>query len=140
MANPDFDHGMILDEENFLSLNSPYLDFGWDGNPSVQDYINRIAPEIADEMEFSLGISERQERYHVNIDLHPNMQILQDMAAPRQTEEVRMAQALRYAVPSETTNDEEFRTDPELDESWEVTSSDLIVTGLIAATILYCIL
>src|ERR1700734_2897178 len=110
MANPDFDHGMILDDENFLSLNSPYLDFGWDGNPSVQDYINRIAPEIADEMEFRLGISERQERYHVNVGLHPNMQMLQDMAAPRQTEELCMAHALRYAVPSETTNDEEFRT------------------------------
>jgi hypothetical protein len=140
MANPDFDHGMILDDDNFLSLNSPYLDFGWDGNPSVQDYINRIAPEIADEMEFRLGISERQERYHVNVGLHPNMQILQDMAAPRQTEEVRMAQALRYAVPREIEDDEELRTDPESDESWEVTSSDLIVTGLIAATILYCIL
>jgi hypothetical protein len=140
MANPEVDHGMILDEDNFLSLNSPYLDFGWDGNPSVQDYVNRIAPEIADEMEFRLGISERQDRYHVNVGLHSNMQILQDMAAPLQSEELRMAQALRYAVPSEIEDDAELRTDPESETSWEVTSSDLIVTGLIAAAILYCVL
>ena len=139
MANPNIDHGMIMDTENFSSLNSPYLDFGWDGNPSVQDYINRIAPEVAEEMEFRLGISERQRQYHINIRLHPNMQILQDMAAPSQSEQLRIAQASRYAVPSDTTNHEEFRTDPESDRSWEVNSSDYIVIGLIAATILYCL-
>jgi len=60
MADPEVDHGMIMDEDSFLNLNSPYLDFGWDGNSSVNDYINRIAPEIADEIEFRLGINERQ--------------------------------------------------------------------------------
>jgi hypothetical protein len=139
MANPELDHIMILDADNFLSLHSPYLDFGWDGNPYVQDYINRIAPELAEEMEFRLGINERQDQYHIDIPLHPNMQILQDLAAPRQSEHVRIAQALRYAVPSPTTEDDEFRTDPESTETWEVTRSDCVVIGLIAASILYCL-
>ena len=72
MANPEIDHGMIIDEDSFLNLDSPYLDFGWDGNPSVNDCINRIAPEIADEMEFRLGINERQNQYHIDIPMHPN--------------------------------------------------------------------
>ena len=139
MANPELDHGMILDADNFLSLHSPYLDFGWDENPSVQDYINRIAPELAEEMEFRLGINERQDQYYIDIPLHPNMQILQDLAAPRQSEHVRIAQALRYAVPSPTTEDDEFMTDPESAETWEVTRSDCVVIGLIAASILYCL-
>ena len=130
MANPAINHGMIMDTENFSSLNSPYLDFGWDGNPSVQDYINRIAPEVAEEMEFRLGISERQRQYHINIRLHPNMQILQDMAAPSQSEQLRIAQASRYAVPSDAANHEEFRTDPESTETWEVTRSDCVVIGV----------
>ena len=140
MANPELDHGMIMDADNFLSLHSPYLDFGWDGNPSVQDYINRIAPELAEEMEFRLGINERQDQYHIDIHLHPNMQILQDLAAPRQSEDVRIAQALRYACPSPPTENNEFRTDPEPAETWEVTSSDYIVVGLIVASILYCLI
>jgi hypothetical protein len=135
MADPEADHGMILDDNSFLSLQSPYLDFGWDGNSSVQDYINRVAPEIADEMEFRLGINERQDRYHSDIPLHPNLQTLVDLAPPRQTAEERMAQLLRYALPSPTTQTDELRTDPEHTETWQVTHSDYVIIGLIAVSI-----
>jgi hypothetical protein len=135
MADPEIDHGMILDDNNFLSLQSPYLDFGWDGNYSIQDYVNRIAPEIAEEMEFRLGVSERQDRYHIDIPLHPNMQILEDLAPTRQTAEERMTQILRYALPSPTTENDELRTAPELTETWEVTDGDYVIIGLIAVSI-----
>ena len=126
---------MILDDNNFLSLQSPYLDFGWDGNYSIQDYVNRIAPEIAEEMEFRLGVSERQDRYHIDIPLHPNMQILEDLAPTRQTAEERMAQILRYALPSPTTENDELMTAPELTETWEVTDGDYVIIGLIDVSI-----
>jgi hypothetical protein len=86
MTNPEVDHGMIMDENAFLSLQSPYLNFGWDGNPSIQDYVNRITPEIADEMEFHLGINEHQSQYHINISLHPNLQALQDLTPSRHSD------------------------------------------------------
>ena len=102
MADPEVDHGMIMDENSFLSLQSPYFDFGWEGNPSVQDYINRIAPEIADEMEFRLGINERQNQYHIDVPLHPNVQTLRDFIPTRHTEAEQLAMILRYALPQPT--------------------------------------
>jgi len=113
MANPEFDYGMILDEDSFLSLNSPYFDFGWDGNPSVQDYINRIAPEVADETEFRLGINERQSRYHIDIPLHQNFQALEEFIPSRHTITERMETILRYALPKPSCINEELETDPE---------------------------
>ena len=135
MADLETDHGMILDDNSFLSLQSPYLDFGWDGNYSVQDYINKIAPEIADAMEFRLGINERQDRYHVDIPLHLNLQILVDLAPPRQTAEERMTQILRYALPSPAAQTDELRTDPEHTETWRVTNNDCVIIGLIVVSI-----
>ena len=137
MADPEIDHGMILDNDFFLSLQSPYLDYGWDGNFSVQDYLNRIAPEIADEMEYRLGVNEHQDRYHIDIPLHPNLQTLVDLATPRQTDEERMAHVLRYALPNPISETDEFRTDPEPTETWQVSISDYVIIGLIAVSILY---
>ena len=137
MADPATDHGMILDNNFFLSLQSPYLDFGWDVNNSIQDYINRITPEVASEMEFHFGINEDQARYHEEIPLHPNMQILVDLAPQRQTDEERLANILRYSVPSPDALIDEIRTDPERIETWRVTCSDYVIIGLIAVFILF---
>ena len=113
MANPEVDHGMIMDANAFLSLQSPYLDFGWDGNPSVQDYVNRIAPEVADEIEFRLGINGRQDLYNIDVPLHPNFQALQDFIPSRHTITERMDTILRYALPQPSSFNEELGTDPE---------------------------
>ena len=53
---PDIDHGLWDDENGFLKYNLPFLEFGFDEEESVNEYVNRIMQLIATDTEFRLGI------------------------------------------------------------------------------------
>jgi hypothetical protein len=112
MAEED-NYGMFINDNEVQYLQAPYLDFGWDGNPSMQDYINRITPEVADEMEFQLGINGNQEIYHIDVPLHPNYQALQEFVPSRDNITDRMETILRYALPQQSDHSDDLGTDPE---------------------------
>lgn len=69
MADPDVDDGLIKDDDGFLSIESPYLNFGFSPEKTLQTYVNRIAPMIAGEMEYRLdfmigrNVSIQKRRY-----------------------------------------------------------------------------
>lgn len=136
MADPEAEHGFFWDDDWLLSYGSPFFDYGWDENDTPQNYLNRVAPDIADDVEFRLGINERQERFHIDIPLHPNFQALIDLAPPRLTDEERMAQILRYALPRPTGGIAEPVADPEPLQGSQMTYTDIGCLFLISAVIL----
>ena len=107
MADPEaefalyliLEEGNNLEEVGRLDFVSPFYDFGWDRKFSVQDYVNRVAPHMAEMLAFGLGIHVDQRDFHIHVPLHPSYQFLQDLAPPRLTPEEEWAQILRYAFP-----------------------------------------
>ena len=51
MTNPAVDHGILEAEDNFLNYDSSFLYFEFVEHESVQDYFNKIAYTLADDME-----------------------------------------------------------------------------------------
>ena len=72
MADPDIDHGLWDDENDFLDYNSPFLEFDFDEGESVNEYVNRIMQPIATDTEFHLGIHNWQHRFYPHVPMHEN--------------------------------------------------------------------
>ena len=49
----------------------------------MEDYVNRISRTLAVEMEYWLGVHERQHRFHPEVELHENLIALKSLALPR---------------------------------------------------------
>ena len=109
MVDPDINHG--LDENDFLDYNSPFLEFGFDEEESVNEYVNRIMQPIATDTKFRLGIHNWQHRLYPHVPMHENFVGLQNFALPSHTESRdELERALRFLLP--TPNDEPDQEPP----------------------------
>lgn len=103
-GRPKIDPGFLEDEDNFLNYDSPFLDFGFIENESMQYYFNRITHTVADDVEYRLGINEWQARFHPETQVHPNLVILQNLALPPPDKESEVMTRPEPPVADQVTN------------------------------------
>lgn len=135
MADPETAHGFLMDEDDLMSYDSPYLDFGHAGDENVEDYWNRITHDIAGDTEYRFGIHMWQHRFAPHIPLHPNFQMLQDLAPRQPSEQERLAEMLHYALPRPVAPVEDQTA--EIPPSRQVLYFQLAVASCFAAVIIY---
>ena len=57
-------------------IESPFLDFQFNPEEAVKEYVNRIASTIVENVELHLGIHNLHVRFHPKKHVHPNLQAL----------------------------------------------------------------
>ena len=62
MANPEEEHGLFGDEDDFLNLDSSFYSFGFGGETDVDEYLDRIAPTIAVDLQRRLSRQAEEAR------------------------------------------------------------------------------
>ena len=57
-------HCIVEDNQGFLSVESPFLDFQFNPEKTVEEYVNRIASFAVEDVELSLEVHNLQDRFH----------------------------------------------------------------------------
>ena len=90
MADPELDHDLVEDDRGVVSIESPFLNFQFNLEETIEEYVNRITPVIATDVELHLGIHELQDRLHIEIPVHPNLQAFELVAPPSQEKDIEV--------------------------------------------------
>ena len=129
MEEPDIDHGLWDDENDFLDYSSPFLDFGFDEGQLVEEYVNRIMHPIATDIEFRLRIHNWQYRLYPHMPMHENFVGLQNLVLPSHTETIyELKRALGFLLP--TLNGESDQEPPTANQG-SLDDGMYIFTGLL---------
>ena len=77
MADPDVDQRFAEDDQGFLSIDFPFLNFHFNPEDTIEEYVNRIMFVVAEDVELCLGVHKLQDRLHPKAHVNANLQALQ---------------------------------------------------------------
>ena len=70
MVDPNVEYGIVEDNQGFLSLESPFLDFQFNPEDTAEQYVNWIMFLITKNVELFLRIHDLQDW----VPMHPKLQ------------------------------------------------------------------
>ena len=60
MADSDVDHGIVEENQGFLSDVSSFLDFQIKSAATIEEYVNQMTSNVAEDVELHLGMYDLQ--------------------------------------------------------------------------------